>query len=143
MSKILKKEVFSYQAEVTQLLNIVTNSLYSNKEIFLRELISNAYDAIEKVRFLSMTDNRFKIEDKNYKIYVDFDTNKEIISIRDNGIGLSKEEAMNHLGTIAKSGTEEFLAAMTGDNAKDSALIGFHTVECNPWIRGLLLPITS
>jgi molecular chaperone HtpG len=124
MSKSLKKEVFSYQAEVTQLLNIVTNSLYSNKEIFLRELISNAYDAIEKVRFLSMTDNKLKIEDKNYKIYVDFDVKKEIISIRDNGIGMSKDEAIKNLGTIAKSGTKEFFKSLTGNKAQDSALIG-------------------
>jgi molecular chaperone HtpG len=124
MQKNSKKEVFNYQAEVSQLLNIVTNSLYSNKEIFLRELISNAFDAIEKVRFLSMTDNNLNITNKDYKIYVDFDIKKETITIKDNGIGMSKEEVIKNLGTIAKSGTKEFFNALTGNKEKDSALIG-------------------
>lgn len=119
-----EKQVFNYEAEVSQLLNIVTNSLYSNKEIFLRELISNAFDAIEKNRFLSMTDDNIKSENKNYKIYVDFDSKKETITIKDNGIGMSKNEAIKNLGTIAKSGTKEFFKSLTGNKEKDTALIG-------------------
>jgi molecular chaperone HtpG len=124
MSNSSKKQIFNYEAEVSQLLNIVTNSLYSNKEIFLRELISNAFDAIEKSRFLSMTDNNLKIENKNYKIHVDFDSKKETITIKDNGIGMSKDEAIKNLGTIAKSGTKEFFNSLTGNKEKDTALIG-------------------
>jgi len=124
MSNSSKKQVFNYEAEVGQLLNIVTNSLYSNKEIFLRELISNAFDAIEKSRFLSMTDNSIKVETKNYKIHVDFDSKKETITIKDNGIGMSKDEAIKNLGTIAKSGTKEFFNSLTGNKEKDTALIG-------------------
>jgi molecular chaperone HtpG len=124
MSKDSNTKTFDYQAEVSQLLNIVTNSLYSNKEIFLRELISNAFDAIEKLRFLSMTDNKLKSENSDYKIYVDFDTKKETISIKDNGIGMSKSELIKNLGTIAKSGTKEFFKSLTGNKETDSALIG-------------------
>ena len=103
------KEVFNYQAEVSQLLKLVTNSLYSNKEVFLREWVSNAFDAIEKIRFLSMSDNKLSIKDKDFKIYIDFDTEKETIVIKDNGIGMSKKEIIQNLGTIAKSGTKTFL----------------------------------
>jgi len=117
-------ETFNYKAEVGQLLKIVTNSLYSNKEIFLRELISNSFDAIEKARFLSMTDANFKSKSNKYNIFIDFDTKKETISIKDNGIGMSKDEIIKNLGTIAKSGTKEFFKSLTGNQEKDSALIG-------------------
>ena len=124
MSKDTKKQVFNYQAEVSQLLNIVTNSLYSNKEIFLRELISNAFDAIEKLKFLSMTSDEINQLKTEYKIFVDFDSKQETISIKDNGIGMSEEDVIKNLGTIAKSGTKEFFQSLTGDKDKDSALIG-------------------
>ena len=124
MTKKIEKEIFDYQAEVGQLLNIVTNSLYSNKEIFLRELISNSFDAIEKIKFLSMTDHGLKLKNESYKIHVDFDSKKETISIKDNGIGMTKNELMENLGTIAKSGTREFLKSLTGNKDTDTALIG-------------------
>lgn len=114
----------SFQAEVKQLLHLVTHSLYSNKEIFLRELISNASDAADKLRFEAIANPGLLENSPELKIWVDFDAKNKTITVRDNGIGMSREEAIANLGTIAKSGTREFLAGLTGDQAKDAHLIG-------------------
>jgi len=124
MKNSINKQTFSYQTEVNELLKLVTNSLYSNKEIFLRELISNSFDAIEKTRFMLMTDNSLHIENKDFQIEVDFDVEKEIITIKDNGIGMSRDEIIKNLGTIAKSGTRDFFKSLTGNKEKDNDLIG-------------------
>jgi molecular chaperone HtpG len=118
------QEKLSMQAEVKQLLNIVVHSLYSNKEIFLRELISNASDAIDKLRFESLSDPALFEQDPDLCIRVNFDKDARTITISDNGIGMSREEIVDNLGTIAKSGTREFLARMTGDQKNDAHLIG-------------------
>jgi len=124
MAKKTDQQKHEFQAEVKKLLHLVTHSLYSNKEVFIRELVSNASDAAEKLRFESLSNSKLLKQDTELKIWIDIDKKARTITIRDNGIGMSQEEAINHLGTIAKSGTEDFLAAMTGDSAKDSALIG-------------------
>ena len=118
------KETLGFQAEVKQLLNLMIHSLYSNKEIFLRELISNASDACDKLRFEALNNAALYGDDGELKIRLSFDKAARTITISDNGIGLSREEAIEHLGTIAKSGTREFFAALTGDQAKDAHLIG-------------------
>lgn len=119
------KETHGFQTEVKQLLHLMINALYSNKEIFLRELISNASDAADKLRFEAISHpNYFEKDDKELCIWVDYDKDQKTISIRDNGIGMSKQEVISHLGTIAKSGTQEFLQNLTGDQVKDSHLIG-------------------
>src|SRR6188768_3770540 len=119
-----QKQTLSFQAEVAQLLHLVTHSLYSNKEIFLRELISNASDACDKLRFEAL-DNAALYEDApELKVHVSFDAAARTVTIRDNGIGMSAEEAVAHLGTIAKSGTREFMAKLEGDQKKDANLIG-------------------
>ena len=118
------KETLGFQAEVKQLLHLMIHSLYSNKEIFLRELISNASDACDKLRFEALNNNALYGDDSELKIRVAFDKAARTITISDNGIGLSREEAIAHLGTIAKSGTKEFFSALTGDQAKDAHLIG-------------------
>lgn len=117
-------ETLHFQTEVKQLLNIVIHSLYSNKEIFLRELISNASDAADKLRFEALSDSALYESDPDLKITVSFDTKARTITVSDNGIGMSREETIDHLGTIAKSGTKEFLSRLTGDQKKDSHLIG-------------------
>jgi len=120
----MDKQTLSFQAEVKQILHLVTHSLYSNKEIFLRELVSNASDACDKLRFEAL-DNAALYEDTpNLEIRVWFDEAAKTITIRDNGIGMSAEEAVAHLGTIAKSGTREFMAKLEGDQKKDANLIG-------------------
>ena len=119
-----QQETRSFQTEVNKLMHLVTHSLYSNKEIFLRELISNASDAADKLRFEALNDTALFESDPDLKILVDFDKDKRTITVRDNGIGLSREDAVENLGTIAKSGTSDFLAKLTGDQAKDSHLIG-------------------
>ncbi|MGD9108998.1 MAG: molecular chaperone HtpG [Gammaproteobacteria bacterium] len=119
-----QKETLGFETEVKQLLHLMINALYSNKEIFLRELISNASDAIDKLRFESLEDQGLCEGDANFEIYVDFDEKKKTITVCDNGIGMSREEVIENLGTIAKSGTREFFAALTGDQAKDAKLIG-------------------
>lgn len=119
-----KKETLGFETEVKQLLSLVINSLYSNKEIFLRELISNASDACEKLRFEALSDNVLYEGDGDLKIRVDFDEKKRTITISDNGIGMSREEVIANIGTIARSGTQEFFKALTGNNNKDSQLIG-------------------
>ena len=119
-----QKETLGFQAEVRQLLNLMIHSLYSNKEIFLRELISNASDACDRLRFEALNNAALYGDDGDLKIRVSFDKEARTLSIADNGIGLSREEAIEHLGTIAKSGTREFFSALTGDQAKDAHLIG-------------------
>ncbi len=117
-------ETLGFQAEVKQLLHLVTHSLYSNKEIFLRELISNASDAADKLRFEALADAALYEKDSDLKIWIDFDKEQRTITMRDNGIGMSREEVIDNLGTIAKSGTRSFLESLTGDQAKDNKLIG-------------------
>ena len=119
-----QKETLGFQAEVKQLLNLMIHSLYSNKEIFLRELISNASDACDRLRFEALDNAALYADDSELKIRVAFDKEARTLSITDNGIGLSRDEAVEHLGTIAKSGTREFFSALTGDQAKDAHLIG-------------------
>jgi molecular chaperone HtpG len=117
-------ETFSFQAEIKQLLDLMIHSLYSNKEIFLRELISNASDAVDKLRFNALSDGALYEGDGELKILVSIDKENKTLSIRDNGIGMTREEVISNIGTIAKSGTKEFFKALTGDQAKDSQLIG-------------------
>ena len=119
-----KKENLQFQTEVSQLLHLMIHSLYSNKEIFLRELISNANDACDKLRFAALSDDSLNEGDKELKIEVEFDADKNTVTIRDNGIGMTRSEVIENIGTIAKSGTKEFLSKLTGDNAKDSQMIG-------------------
>ncbi len=118
------KQVMGFQAEVKQLLQLMIHSLYSNKEIFLRELISNASDAADKLRFEAINNASLFENDSELTIQVDFDKDARTISITDNGIGLSQQKAVEHLGTIAKSGTKEFFSKLSGDQQKDAALIG-------------------
>ena len=120
----MDKKTHSFQAEVQQILHLVTHSLYSNKEIFLRELVSNASDACDKLRFEAL-DNAALYEDApTLEVRVFFDADAKTLTIRDNGIGMSEEEAIAHLGTIAKSGTREFMSRLEGDQKKDANLIG-------------------
>ncbi len=118
------KETLGFQAEVTQLLDLMIHSLYSNKEIFLRELISNASDAIDRLRFDMLSDETLHEEDVEPLIRVSFDKEARTITISDNGIGMNRAEVVEHIGTIAKSGTREFFQALTGDQQKDANLIG-------------------
>lgn len=118
------KETLGFQAEVKQLLQLMIHSLYSNKEIFLRELVSNASDACDKLRFEALNNNGLYGDDTELKIRLSFDKVARTLTISDNGIGLSREEAVAHLGTIAKSGTKEFFASLSGDAQKDAHLIG-------------------
>ncbi|MBK1971596.1 molecular chaperone HtpG [Campylobacter sp. TTU_617] len=113
-----------FQTEVNQLLQLMIHSLYSNKEIFLRELISNASDALDKLNFLSVSDDAYKNLQFKPKIEIKLDKDKKTLSISDNGIGMNKDDLINHLGTIAKSGTKNFLENLSGDAKKDSQLIG-------------------
>ncbi|EPV5299713.1 molecular chaperone HtpG [Campylobacter jejuni] len=113
-----------FQTEVNQLLQLMIHSLYSNKEIFLRELISNASDALDKLNFLSVSDDKYKSLKFEPKIEIKIDTDKKTLSISDNGIGMDKDDLINNLGTIAKSGTKSFLENLSGDAKKDSQLIG-------------------
>ncbi|MCR6594244.1 molecular chaperone HtpG [Campylobacter insulaenigrae] len=113
-----------FQTEVNQLLQLMIHSLYSNKEIFLRELISNASDALDKLSYLSVSDDTYKKLKFEPKIQIHFNQEKKTLSISDNGIGMNKEDLINHLGTIAKSGTKSFLENLSGDVKKDSQLIG-------------------
>jgi molecular chaperone HtpG len=117
-------ETMSFQAEVKQLLHLVTHSLYSNKEIFLRELISNASDAADKLRFEAIPDPALLENDSELKLWLAFDKEARTITLRDNGIGMSREEVIENIGTIAKSGTREFLNNLTKEQSKDRQLIG-------------------
>jgi molecular chaperone HtpG len=120
----MTKQTLSFQAEVAQLLHLVTHSLYSNKEIFLRELISNASDACDKLRFEAINNGGLYESDSELKVKVTLDAQAKTLTITDNGIGLSQQEAIDNLGTIAKSGTKDFVAKLTGDQKADSNLIG-------------------
>ena len=117
-------QVHGFQTEVAKLLDLLANSLYSNKEVFLRELISNASDALDKLHFLSLTDQKLLGDDPILRIRVKTDKDAGTLTISDNVIGMTVEEAQEHLGTIAKSGTDEFFKSLSGDAAKDSQLIG-------------------
>ena len=118
------KETMGFQTEVKQLLHLMIHSLYSNKEIFLRELVSNASDACDKLRFEAINNAALFEDNTELKIRVTFDKEAKTVSIEDNGIGLSRDDAIEHLGTIAKSGTKEFFGKLSGDQQKDAALIG-------------------
>ncbi|MBV9708456.1 MAG: molecular chaperone HtpG [Chloroflexi bacterium] len=118
------RETLNFQAEVTQLLDLMIHSLYSNKEIFLRELISNASDAIDRLRFAILSDDALAEDDTDYKIRVSYDKDARTITVSDNGIGMTREEVMQNIGTIARSGTHEFFQALTGDQQKDANIIG-------------------
>ena len=118
------KETLGFQAEVKQLLDLMIHSLYSNKEIFLRELISNASDAIDRLRFVALSDDTLYENDTDYKIRVAYDKDARTITVNDNGIGMTRAEVIEQIGTIAKSGTREFFQSLTGDQQKDATLIG-------------------
>lgn len=122
MSK--KQQTMGFQTEVKKMLHLVVHSLYSNKEIFLRELISNASDALDKLRFLALSDASLYENDSDLRITIDFDEKSKTLKIIDNGIGLTWDEAVENLGTIAKSGTEDFFSKLSGEQMKDSNLIG-------------------
>ena len=124
MSVETQKETLGFQTEVKQMLHLMIHSLYSNKEIFLRELISNASDAADKLRFEALAQPELLEGGAELRIRVSFDKDAKTLTVEDNGIGLSREDAINHLGTIAKSGTADFLKNLTGDQKKDSHLIG-------------------
>ena len=118
------RETRGFQAEVKQLLHLMIHSLYSNREIFLRELVSNASDACDKLRFEALGNPGLFGADADLKIRVAFDKAARTITVSDNGIGMSRDEAVQHLGTIARSGTREFFSQLTGDQQKDAQLIG-------------------
>ncbi len=124
MTETTQTETLGFQTEVKQLLQLMIHSLYSNKEIFLRELVSNAADAADKLRFEALTQPALLEGDSELRVRVSFDPAAHTITIEDNGIGMSRAEAIAHLGTIAKSGTGDFLRQLSGDQKKDSQLIG-------------------
>jgi len=121
---VTEKQTLGFQAEVKQLLQLMIHSLYSNKEIFLRELISNASDAADKLRFEGINNSALFENDPELKIQITFNKDARTITISDNGIGMSRQDTIDHLGTIAKSGTKEFFSRLSGDQQKDAALIG-------------------
>ena len=124
MSVDTATETMEFQTEARQILHLMTHSLYSNKEIFLRELISNASDACDKLRFEGLADDSLYGDDPDLKITIDFDAEANTLTLRDNGIGMNRQEIIDNIGTIASSGTKKFLEKMTGDQAKDSQMIG-------------------
>ncbi|WP_020408044.1 molecular chaperone HtpG [Hahella ganghwensis] len=124
MTTAAPKETLGFQTEVKQLLHLMIHSLYSNKEIFLRELVSNASDALDKLRFQGLSDEALYEGDQDLKIRLEFDAENNTITLTDNGIGMTRDEVVQNLGTIAKSGTSEFLASLSGDQKKDAKLIG-------------------
>jgi molecular chaperone HtpG len=124
MSTATAKQTLGFQAEVKQLLDLMIHSLYGNKEIFLRELVSNASDAADKLRFEALKNNALYESDAELKIVVSFDKQARTVTVSDNGIGMSREEVIQNIGTIARSGTREFFQSLTGDQAKDARLIG-------------------
>jgi molecular chaperone HtpG len=124
MTTVAHKEILGFQTEVRQLLSLMIHSLYSNKEIFLRELISNASDAIDKLRFEALADEALYGGDSDLEIHVRYDKTARTVTVSDNGIGMTRAEVIDHIGTIAKSGTKAFLEKLTGDQAKDAHLIG-------------------
>lgn len=124
MAETRQAETHGFQTEVKQLLHLMIHSLYSNKEIFLRELVSNASDAADKLRFKALSDSNLIADDAELRVRVSADKDAGTITISDNGIGMSRDDVMSNLGTIAKSGTAEFFSQLSGDQAKDSRLIG-------------------
>ena len=124
MTNAITKETFGFQAEANQVLKLMIHSVYLNKEIFLRELVSNASDACDKLRFEGLTDDALFEDDQDLAIRITCDEKARTITVSDNGIGMSREEVIEHIGTIAKSGTHEFLQRLTGDQTKDAQLIG-------------------
>ena len=124
MTDAQTKETLTFQTEARQLLQLMIHSLYSNKEIFLRELVSNASDACDKLRFEALTETQLLEEDSELAIHLHVDTDARTITVTDNGVGMSREEVIDQIGTIAKSGTREFVETLTGDQAKDAQLIG-------------------
>src|SRR6266540_2874797 len=124
MATAATKETLGFQAEVKQLLHLMIHSLYGNKEIFLRELVSNASDACDKLRFESVAHGALVEEDPKFRIRVNYDRLARTLTVSDNGVGLSRQEVIDHIGTIAKSGTREFFERLTAEAAKDAQLIG-------------------
>jgi molecular chaperone HtpG len=124
MTTETKKETLGFQTEVKQLLDLMIHSLYSNREIFLRELISNASDAADKLRFDGLKDDSLFEDDPDLKIRVEYNADQKTVSVIDNGIGMSRDDVIEHLGTIAKSGTKQFFQSLTGEESKDNQLIG-------------------
>ena len=124
MAEVQAKETHGFQTEVRQLLDLMIHSLYSNKEIFLRELISNASDAADKLRFEALSDDGLYEGDGELKVGISFDADARTVTVRDNGIGMTREEIAENLGTIARSGTRQFFESLTGDSAQDAQLIG-------------------
>ena len=124
MTDTQTKETLTFQTEAKQLLQLMIHSLYSNKEIFLRELVSNASDACDKLRFEALTETKLLEEDSELAIHLHVDTDARTITVTDNGVGMSRQEVIEQIGTIAKSGTREFVETLTGDQAKDAQLIG-------------------
>jgi molecular chaperone HtpG len=124
MSEVKARETLGFQAEVKQLLHLMVHSLYSNKEIFLRELISNASDACDKLRFEALANHTLWESDPDLKIRLSYDKAARTVTVSDNGVGMSRDEVISNIGTIAKSGTREFFQSLTGDQAKDAHLIG-------------------
>lgn len=120
----MTRETFTFQAEVGRLLNIVAHSLYTHKEIFIRELVSNASDACDRLRYAALTNSELTGEESAFEIRILIDRDKRTLSVKDNGIGLSRTDMVETLGTIARSGTQAFLSQLTGDAKKDLALIG-------------------
>ena len=118
------KETKGFQAEVSQLLDLMIHSLYSNKEIFLRELVSNASDALDKLRFQAVSDPSLTEDDPDLAIRIHVDQEARTVSVSDNGIGMTRDDIVTQLGTIARSGTAEFLGQLSGDERKDARLIG-------------------
>ncbi len=117
-------ETYQFQAEVNQLLKLVIHSLYSNRDIFLRELVSNASDALDKLRFEALTDESISEHSADLNITVDYDADARTVTVSDNGIGMTRDDVISNIGTIAKSGTQQFLEQLTGDQKKDAQLIG-------------------
>ena len=124
MSETATPKTHSFQTEVKQLLHLMIHSLYSNKEVFLRELISNGSDACDRLRFAALTDAKLMEEGEDLRLQVSVDKNEKTITIKDNGIGMSHDEVVQNIGTIARSGTRQFLDALSGDAADDASLIG-------------------
>src|SRR3954454_7710182 len=124
MAETTTRETLGFRAEVKQLLDLMIHSLYSNKEIFLRELISNASDAADKLRFEALSNNALYESDPELSVRISVDKAARTITVSDNGVGMSRDEVVQNIGTIARSGTREFFESLTGDQAKDARLIG-------------------
>ena len=124
MAETSARTTHTFQTEARQLLDLMIHSLYSNKEIFLRELVSNASDACDKLRFEALTDASLLDDDPEFAVHVEVDPLSRTITVRDNGVGMSRQEVIDNIGTIAKSGTREFVETLTGDRTTDARLIG-------------------